>query len=97
MLCQSGCRDLHNTRMRLIDLVLIAAIMQVLSCPHYSAELLIYLAIALILQNFVGTLPLLCSTVNLSFTAANTHRWYQQKFKEVYPEERRWAIVPYVL
>ena len=70
---------------------------QMISCPHYSAELLIYLAFALILQNFVGTLPLLCSTVNLVFTAVNTHRWYRHKFKEVYPKERRWAIVPYVL
>lgn len=68
-----------------------------LSCPHYSAELLIYLALALILQSSVGLLPLLCSTVNLSFTAANTHSWYREKFKEVYPKERRWAIVPYVL
>ena len=71
--------------------------MQVLSCPHYTAELLIYLALAVILQNFVGALPLLCSTVNLSFTAANTHSWYQEKFKEVYSKNRRWAIVPYVL
>ena len=67
-----------------------------ISCPHYTAELLIYFALALILQTTIGALPLVCTSLNLSFTARNTHEWYRRKFED-YPPERRWAIIPYVL
>ena len=41
-----------------------------------------------------NSVPLLCSTLNLGFTARQTHAWYRRKFED-YPA-KRWAILPYV-
>ena len=64
-----------------------------LSCPHYTSELLVYFGLALLLQRPAGALPLLCSALNLGFTARQTHAWYRRKFED-YPAER-WALIPY--
>ena len=65
-----------------------------LSCPHYTSELLVYFGLALLLQRPAGALPLLCSALNLGFTARQTHAWYRRKFED-YPAER-WAMIPWV-
>ncbi|CAM0903254.1 unnamed protein product [Alopecurus aequalis] len=67
------------------------------SCPHYLAELVIYLGMLIasggsdisvwFLYIFVIT--------NLSFAAVQTHKWYLQKFED-YPRSR-YAIIPFVL
>ncbi|RZR76825.1 hypothetical protein BHM03_00001712, partial [Ensete ventricosum] len=78
------------------------------SCPHYLAEiviLIIYFGILVasggsditiwLLFMFVVCLSELnLSVSNLTFAAAETHRWYHRKF-ENYPKTRR-AIIPFV-
>ncbi|KAH7664643.1 Polyprenol reductase protein [Dioscorea alata] len=66
------------------------------SCAHYLAEIVIYASILLASGGLDLTIWLLFFFVvsNLVFAAAETHRWYHQKF-ENYPVTRR-AILPYV-
>ncbi|KAJ4811677.1 3-oxo-5-alpha-steroid 4-dehydrogenase family protein [Rhynchospora pubera] len=66
------------------------------SCPHYFAEIIIYVGILAASGGYDITLWLLFIFVvaNLSFAAAETHRWYKQKFED-YPRTRQ-AIIPFV-
>ncbi|OAY82498.1 Polyprenol reductase 1 [Ananas comosus] len=66
------------------------------SCPHYLAEIVVYAGILVASGGFDITVWLLFSFVvaNLVFAAAETHRWYHQKFDD-YPQSRR-AIIPFV-
>jgi 3-oxo-5-alpha-steroid 4-dehydrogenase 3 len=76
-------------------------IFQRLTCPHYTAECVIYLSLAFwaapdgamvnrtILSAFVFV------SVNLSITAATTKKWYENKFgKEKVAS--RWILIPYL-
>lgn len=69
---------------------------ELVSCPHYLAEILIYTGIAFILGKFsiISWLPLLWVMANLSLAAGLTHEWYLQKFK-TYPRKRK-ALFPYL-
>ncbi|KAJ1702972.1 hypothetical protein LUZ63_002751 [Rhynchospora breviuscula] len=66
------------------------------SCPHYFAEIIIYVGILAASGGYDITLWLLFIFVvaNLSFAAAETHRWYKQKFED-YPRSRQ-AIIPFI-
>ncbi|KAI0501064.1 hypothetical protein KFK09_019282 [Dendrobium nobile] len=66
------------------------------SCPHYLGEIVIYAGILLASGGFDPTVWLLFFFVvsNLVFAAAETHRWYHQKF-ESYPPSRK-AIMPWI-
>ncbi|WOL05727.1 polyprenol reductase 1 isoform X2 [Canna indica] len=66
------------------------------SCPHYLAEIIIYFGILVASGGSDLTIWLLFMFVvsNLVFAAAETHRWYHQKF-EKYPKTRR-AIIPFI-
>lgn len=66
------------------------------SCPHYLAEIIIYFGILVASGGSDITIWLLFMFVvsNLTFAAAETHRWYHHKF-ENYPKTRR-AIIPFV-
>lgn len=66
------------------------------SCPHYLSEIVIYAGILIASGAFDLTVWLLFFFVasNLIFAAAETHRWYNQKF-ESYPSSRR-AIIPWI-
>ncbi|KAJ8506092.1 hypothetical protein OPV22_006978 [Ensete ventricosum] len=66
------------------------------SCPHYLAEIIIYFGILVASGGSDITIWLLFMFVvsNLTFAAAETHRWYHRKF-ENYPKTRR-AIIPFV-
>lgn len=66
------------------------------SSPHYFAEIVVYLGLILMLDPSRVTLWLLFTLVvtNLTFAAAETHRWYQSNFPE-YPANRK-AIFPFV-
>jgi len=69
------------------------------SCPHYFAEILIYLAFLLVLGDLTNTsMWLIWAFViaNLSTSGIETHRWYKQQFGDSYPKYRR-AIFPFVL
>jgi len=66
-----------------------------LLCPHYTAELLIYISFALMRPCVLQWLALLWTAVNLSTTAFKTRHWYASQWP--YGEWRnRWTIVPYI-
>ncbi|KAI4351242.1 hypothetical protein L6164_005619 [Bauhinia variegata] len=70
---------------------------EVVSCPHYLSEIVIYtgLVIASGGTNLTIWLLLVFVVANLTFAAVETHRWYLQKF-EGYPSTR-FAIIPFLL
>ncbi|XP_062025402.1 polyprenol reductase 2-like [Rosa rugosa] len=67
---------------------------KIVSSPHYLAEIVIYAGLVVASGGADLTIWLLFGFVlsNLVFAAAETHRWYLQKFKS-YPKNRR-AIIP---
>ncbi|CAL1361193.1 unnamed protein product [Linum trigynum] len=69
---------------------------ELVSSPHYTAEMLIYagLLIASGATDYIMWLLLLFVVANLGFAAAETQRWYLHKF-EAYPRSRR-AFLPFV-
>ncbi|KAL6209515.1 hypothetical protein ACLB2K_020455 [Fragaria x ananassa] len=66
------------------------------SSPHYLAEIVIYAGLVVASGGADLTIWLLFGFVvsNLVFAAAETHRWYLQKFRS-YPRNRR-AIIPFL-
>uniref|UniRef100_A0A7C9A574 3-oxo-5-alpha-steroid 4-dehydrogenase C-terminal domain-containing protein n=2 Tax=Opuntia streptacantha TaxID=393608 RepID=A0A7C9A574_OPUST len=69
---------------------------EIVSSPHYLAEIVIYAGILIASGGMDLTVWLLFGFVvaNLLFAAAETHRWYKRKF-DSYPGER-YAIIPFV-
>ncbi|EEF30870.1 polyprenol reductase 2 isoform X2 [Ricinus communis] len=69
---------------------------EMVSSPHYLAEMIIYLGLLVASGGNDLTIWLLNLFVvaNLAFAAAETQRWYLQKFED-YPRNRR-AILPFV-
>ncbi|MFH4984685.1 hypothetical protein AB6A40_011394 [Gnathostoma spinigerum] len=68
----------------------------VLSCPHFSIEILIYLLITV--YYYFSWPTLLCFLfvlTNQSYTAMMNHRWYLIKFKDQYPKKRK-ALIPFL-
>lgn len=66
------------------------------SFPHYTAEVAVYVALAIVAGGARPTVLLaLFVAIELSFSAIIQHKWYQQKFRE-YPKARH-AIIPFVL
>jgi len=69
------------------------------SCPHYFAEILIYLSLLLVLGHFENMsmwLVVAFVVMNLGNSALDTHRWYKKKFGDDYPKYRK-ALIPNVL
>lgn len=74
---------------------------QELICPHYTAECVIYLSLAILAapEGAIVNRTILASfvfvSVNLSITATKTKKWYADKFsKEAVAS--RWVLVPYL-
>ncbi|XP_078445976.1 3-oxo-5-alpha-steroid 4-dehydrogenase family protein [Wolffia australiana] len=69
---------------------------EVSSCPHYLAEIVMYIGILLVSGGSDLTVWLVWAVVvvNLVFSAAETHRWYLQKFED-YPRSRK-VIIPLI-
>ncbi|GMT11847.1 hypothetical protein PFISCL1PPCAC_3144, partial [Pristionchus fissidentatus] len=67
------------------------------SCPHFLMEMLIYGSIACILPRGATAFKYLLGfvVVNQAFAALITHRWYKAHFKN-YPPQRK-AVIPYIL
>ncbi|GMR60175.1 hypothetical protein PMAYCL1PPCAC_30370, partial [Pristionchus mayeri] len=67
------------------------------SCPHFLMEILIYCSITAILPKGATAFKYLCGfvVVNQVFAALLTHRWYKSHFKD-YPPQRK-AVIPYIL
>jgi 3-oxo-5-alpha-steroid 4-dehydrogenase 3 len=77
---------------------------RLISCPHYLAEIFIYISFALMLHSETGqdlrqyksiTLLVWVAT-NLSVSAIRCHDWYLLQFPEYATLQRR-AIIPFVL
>ena len=70
---------------------------QYVSCPHYFAEILIYLSLAIILgtNHQTGWLVFVWVLTNQIIAGLMSHWWYQKTFPN-YPTRRK-AVIPYVL
>ncbi|KAL2848120.1 hypothetical protein BJY01DRAFT_212309 [Aspergillus pseudoustus] len=72
-----------------------------LVCPHYTAECMIYLSIALLaapkgeIVNKTVLSALAFVTVNLGITASTTRQWYRQKFGEE-AVRGKWNMIPII-
>lgn len=70
-------------------------------CPHYGAECVIYLSLAILAAppgQVVNKTMLSCLVfvaVNLGLTARTTKQWYMQKFNKEAVQDR-WLMIPYV-
>lgn len=70
-------------------------------CPHYGAECIIYLSLALLAAppgQMVNKTVLACFAfvaVNLGLTARTTKEWYMQKFGKEAVQDR-WLMIPWV-
>ena len=67
-----------------------------LLCPHYTAELMIYLSFATMRSCLLQWLALFWTTVNLSITAQKTRHWYANKWPHG-DWTSRWTLVPFVM
>jgi len=68
---------------------------ELVSCPHYLGEIVIYLGLALLTWPAIRPrLMLLWVVVNLVLAAGPTHRWYHTTFPE-YPRQRK-ALIPWL-
>eukprot|EP00775_Hariotina_reticulata_P013366 gene13366-13493_t len=68
---------------------------ELVSCPHYLAEIIIYCGLLLMTEG--SLLPLLMLTwvgCNLVLAAQATHSWYLEHF-DAYPARRK-VLVPFV-
>jgi hypothetical protein len=71
---------------------------ELVSAPHYFAEILIYLAIGLVgsrnPSGWLWVLVVVFVTVTLTFAGVETHTWYRKKFDD-YPPQRH-AVFPWL-
>jgi len=66
-----------------------------ISCPHYLAEICIYVSLACLRSgSLIQWLVLVFVASNLCITATRTHKWYQRKFSE-YPLQRK-CLIPFL-
>ncbi|XP_069487745.1 polyprenal reductase isoform X2 [Ambystoma mexicanum] len=66
------------------------------SCPHYFAELLIYIALGVIfgIQNYTWCLVVMYVFFSQALEAVLSHEYYLQKF-DTYPKHRK-AFIPFI-
>ncbi|XP_022109396.1 polyprenol reductase-like [Acanthaster planci] len=70
---------------------------ELVSCPHYLAEILIYVALVMVLgfAHPMSYLVLGFTASNQVFASISVHAWYQKTFDN-YPKGRR-AIIPWLI
>lgn len=67
------------------------------ACPHYLAEILFYLGLAMLLEDAArATIIVAWVTISLTLNARQTQAWYQQHIPN-YAQYNRKAILPFVL
>ncbi|KAI1307999.1 Polyprenol reductase [Halotydeus destructor] len=73
-----------------------SGLFEYVSCPHYFAEILIYLAINLIFLGQSMTWWMVCTFViiNQIIVGLFNHQWYHQTFDN-YPQSRK-AVIPFI-
>lgn len=69
---------------------------ELVSCPHYFAEIMIYLSISVVLEcSTIWWTVCLFVAINQIMYGLFTHQWYHDHFKN-YPKKRK-AIIPYII
>lgn len=68
---------------------------ELITCPNYFGEMLIWGGFALATWSLAGLSFLLFTVANLLPRALSNHKWYKEKFED-YPEKRR-ALIPFIL
>jgi 3-oxo-5-alpha-steroid 4-dehydrogenase 3 len=68
-----------------------------LSCPHYFAEILIYMSLCLVMGGKSSTWWMVCAfvVINQLIVGLFNHHWYLETFKD-YPKQRK-AVIPFLL
>ena len=67
------------------------------ACPHYLAEILLYIGLAILLGDVVrGSVIVAWVTTSLTLNALEAQRWYQRTIPD-YAILQRKAIVPYII
>lgn len=66
------------------------------SNPSYLTEILSFLGFAIATWSLGAVFVLLVSAANLIPRAFQIHRWYQEKFPEDYPKNRK-VLIPFIL
>ena len=67
-----------------------------ISCPNYFGEILIYISLFCLSHKTSSFLSLIIWIfVNQILSGLFTHRWYCQKYQQIYPSTRR-AILPFL-
>jgi 3-oxo-5-alpha-steroid 4-dehydrogenase 1 len=67
-----------------------------ISCPNYFGEIIEWTGFALMCWSLPSLVYSGWVCLTLFFTGLQTHRWYLETFKELYPEERK-AVIPGVI
>jgi len=67
---------------------------QLFLTPHYTAEILIYLAMNLFVRNWTIFTALIWVVTNLSVSAGETRKWAHAKFDG--KEWGQWNLIPFV-
>jgi 3-oxo-5-alpha-steroid 4-dehydrogenase 3 / polyprenol reductase len=62
--------------------------------PHYTAEILLYLALALLCQNWTLFMSLIWTITNLAVSSGETREWARKKFEG--KEWGRWNLIPFI-
>lgn len=70
---------------------------ELVSCPHYTMEIVLYLVMMMLLgfQHQTGVLVCVWVTINQLIAGTMSHRWYRATFRD-YPGDRK-AVIPYLL
>ncbi|MGL5722212.1 MAG: 3-oxo-5-alpha-steroid 4-dehydrogenase [Brevinema sp.] len=67
-----------------------------ISCPNYLGEMILWLGWAVMLRHWVGFAFFFWTVANLAPRALSIHAWYQEKFPNEYPVERK-ALLPFII
>lgn len=68
---------------------------ELVSCPNYLGEIVEWLGWAVMTWSWAGLGFFLYSCFYLVPRAIGNHKWYLDKFKEVYPKHRK-AVIPFL-
>uniref|UniRef100_A0A1I7UYD1 S5A_REDUCTASE domain-containing protein n=1 Tax=Caenorhabditis tropicalis TaxID=1561998 RepID=A0A1I7UYD1_9PELO len=66
-----------------------------ISCPNYFGECLEWIGFAIAARSFPSIAFAFFTVCNLAPRAMSHHKWYHEKFREKYPNNRK-ALIPYV-
>ncbi|NRB38217.1 MAG: DUF1295 domain-containing protein [Pseudomonadales bacterium] len=67
-----------------------------ISCPNYLGEIIEWVGFAIMSWSLMGAVYAIWVAVPLIAQSLETHKWYIEKFKDEYPNNRK-AIMPFTL